>query len=386
MGVNVLSAYGKLAAGVELPNLQASMLQGLPAGSPKAGGIMSPVYGRAQEMLGLAPAQAAAFMASIGGAAGGMDNTLAVSLLAAEQQGANAGGLASILGNQRLMLGVKGGAAEINSAITAGMKGANVGGYANVLASLSQQEAGAGYRTDRFGVQRDMLGMARGNLAYGMGAFQRTQGISRGAAGQLGSMFGGVAESVLMMDAMMQTGGDLVKAQQMLETQDITGMKQALERQGLSGDVLTMSMVGGGMRVLDTQRIAKGSVQTADDKLNYSDVAGTESLKASKFLSEREGDRLRKFYEPSAYKVFEQKEKLDVKLEANVIDKVVGLSSSMDSLTETVTELVEVLDQIIYDQRDSLISDIRALTSGAGGMFNFLSASFTVKILQMLGQ
>jgi hypothetical protein len=373
-GLGVLDQYAGYASSVELPNMIAGHLQGTPGRTPAKQGN----FKEAMDILGLDPASAAQFSAGVLQVAGGggmytnenkEEVRAMLGLLArAEGQGYGGGAVAGLIGGARMAGLSQGGLVEFNFATRQGARGAVATGMAGMLQGLTNQELASGMRDSRGRISADVEGFAnfqnRG-AGFGIGAYQRTVGVNRAAAGMSASVYGNMAQSLLFAAAMDKAGGDQFEATRILEQQRPTEMLAMLRGTGASEQAIKMSLLAGGMTTSDVQALMGGKFAESIASGGIAAPSTEASLKVTPIQAYAQQTRLDRLYgdvnvddgkggkrRASMLSLYSKKADTDLRIEQYQLDRTALVSHQIDKFVDNVIAINKAFDQLLIGIRD----------------------------------
>ena len=262
---------------------------------------------------------------------------------------------------------------EFNALFRQGFRGSNLAQLQSQLIGVSAQDIASGFKINRRDVTRDVLRFGEGNVQKGSEIRRQALSFNRGASQLLGSDFEGVGESILLIEAMNQSGGDRAGAQRILENMTPASMFRHLSKhvgtktaKDILANRMTQEQIGGlfkkGMRDL------KG-----DSPLGA--IRPHEELSTRRQLGEKQLGNLERFYTADMQTAFSSKLANDEQtrgfMEKRLLDNIDG----MDRLRTSVETLTIAIDNAVTTARDTLVAETeRAGASPLAAMLVYLAA------------
>jgi hypothetical protein len=349
-GLPLHGEWVKMGAGGELPAMQASMQMGLSGNHlmPKQFGDMDAgaEFGISKESMG------GLVLPWMQQGAGGVDQSDVARFTRGMAGGEDIGGIASLVGQQRMAGFRDNRALEFNEAKAQGLTGAGATGFAsNLFGAFRGLTAGSGLSFGRQKTEERILGMGGGDIEAGSARFQRGQGVFKSAGQELMSPFEGLASTLLMAEAMQASAGDWVKAKRRLEQGEKNPnlARGRLGKLGLSRDVTQASLLAGGYTTEDLGMMGKTDSMAGGDKFDLLQASGGDGTRFSSPLAKRRNKQLDDVYHPSGQRIFDVIQKAEKKAEDELITNLQVNIGSLDALTDVVIKLNHIITGIVTD-------------------------------------
>jgi hypothetical protein len=223
-------------------------------------------------------------------------------------------------------------------------------------------------RDSRGRISADVEGFAnfqnRG-AGFGIGAYQRTVGVNRAAAGMSASVYGNMAQSLLFAAAMDKAGGDQFEATRILEQQRPTEMLAMLRGTGASEQAIKMSLLAGGMTTSDVQALMGGKFAESIASGGIAAPSTEASLKVTPIQAYAQQTRLDRLYgdvnvddgkggkrRASMLSLYSKKADTDLRIEQYQLDRTALVSHQIDKFVDNVIAINKAFDQLLIGIRD----------------------------------
>ena len=365
-GIAPLKSFGRMAAGGELPALQASMLMG--TGNQELRYGMGGTTHQGQD-FGISPEMMGGLITPWASAAGGKGGYAPKNVrrdVKAFAAGEDVGGYYSLVGRQR-QAGLQGNRAlEFNAAKKRGLSGVAATQFGGTLLnSFLSLDAATNIGLSRSGTESRILGMGRGNIGRGTGVFQRGMGVVAGAESQLFSPFKGMTSTLLMADAMERSGGDYFKAGELLEEQKRkggAGVEGILKKQTEDSDLTRILMRSENLSSRDIGDLKRSGGLGGGESPNFNLTAGGKATQTAAAFAERRTEQMEKFF--NRFKTFEKVLSTDRVVEDKLLtnlDKNVG---GMLELVTKVAALTVKIDEFIFERREEAVGSLKGIEDG----------------------
>lgn len=369
-GLGAFRSMGNMAAGGELPALQASMLMG---GSGTYADMRSAFGGMgAGEGFGISKEQMGGLIMPLASSAGGgtLDVTKTVGAFAA---GEDVSGYYGLMGQQRQAGITSGHAMEFNAAKARGLKGSAATGFASSLyGAFAGMDASMNMGQDRARTEGRILSMGQGNIQRGAGVFGRGAGVFRGAKDLLLSPFQGVSDIILANEALSSTGS-YTGAVDRLEQGEAGGGVGARGRLNavLGEEMGGLAMRQKGLSGRDVRDVARGGASLGDGATPNFDIATSgKATQVSGALAGRRNEQLDSLY--TRMDTFTKMLEADKKVETFLLKRLDANIDKMSTLLTSVEKLTNTIDTLVISSRDAAVAK-----------FNDTSAWQTTRLLAM---
>ncbi|HCT51408.1 MAG TPA: hypothetical protein DF712_03015, partial [Balneola sp.] len=249
---------------------------------------------------------------------------------------------------------------EFNALFRQGFRGSNLAQLQSQLIGVSAQDIASGFKINRRDVTRDVLRFGGGNVQKGSEIRRQALSFNRGASQLLGSDFEGVGESILLIEAMNQSGGNRAEAQRILEDMTPASMFSRLSKhvgtktaKDILANRMTQEQIGGlfkkGMRDL------KG-----DSPLGA--IRPHEELSTRRQLGEKQLANLERFNTRDMQDAFKKKIDSDEQTRGFMEKRFLANINSMDKLRITVQDLTKTIDGVVKTLSQDLVKDLSSAT------------------------
>lgn len=213
------------------------------------------------------------------------------------------------------------------------------------------------------------------NIAQGQAVFGRGQGVVGGALSMLNAPMQGVAESVLMANALARTGGNRHAARRLLEQQMARGGSGALRAMmdmGMSREVAVEALESSGLTTRDIGRLTQGDGLTGAGDLYSSNLGSGKALQFSRELAETQRQGMEAI--DQNFDAFKQLEVLNRRTTRYQVDRTaINMGAqNLDDLFTAASKVTDAFDQLATTVRNSsafqfMIDELKAGNIKTGG-------------------
>lgn len=213
------------------------------------------------------------------------------------------------------------------------------------------------------------------NIAQGQAVFGRGQGVVGGALSMLNAPMQGVAESVLMANALARTGGNRHEARKILEQQMARGGSGALRTMmdmGMSREVAVEALESSGLTTRDIGRLTQGGGLIGAGDLYSSNLGSGKALQFSRELAETQRQGMETI--DQNFDAFKQLEGLNRRTTRYQVERTaINMGTqNLDDLFTAASKVTDAFDQLATRVRNSsafqgMIDEIKAGNVALGG-------------------
>jgi len=241
-------------------------------------------------------------------------------------------------------------ATEFNAARGLGLRGSAATGFAsNLFGAFRGISAGSGIAHDRVRTEQRILGMGGGDIEAGTARFQRGAGVHQGAIDMLFADMNGVAETLLMAEAMQRADGDRLKAKRLMEADKAQGGAMLHTRLGALGfdSETRQEILGGRLTTQDHGMMHKRGAVASSESFDLIEANAGKATRTSGAFGTRRNEQIDTFLSPRGQATFDTIMEQEKKVEQVLVDSLNKNVGQLDKLTDVIIILNKALTQFV---------------------------------------